>query len=63
MPVQPDLFAANDAPAAPQDLVRISGPAATLSKTQKDFNRLIDRIAGLRAHLAQWLHYPLGNAQ
>jgi len=54
MPVQPDLFAANDAPAAPQDLVRISGPAATLSKTQKDFNRLIDRIAGLRAHLAQW---------
>ncbi len=54
MPAQPDLFAANDAPAAPQDLVRITGPAATLSKAQKDFNRLIDRIAGLRAHLAQW---------
>ena len=56
MPSQPDLFGADaGAPGQPAGgLVRIAGPVAQLSKAQKDFNRLSERIAQLRAHLGQW---------
>ncbi len=56
---QADLFsdtAATDAttPSADLGLVRITGPAAKLNKTQQEFNRLSERLARLREHLVQW---------
>ena len=52
---QPDLFT-DAAPTTGADpgLVRISGPAAKLSKAQQEFNRLSERLARLREHLLQW---------
>lgn len=54
MPDQPDLFAQAAPPGASQDLIRVAGTAATLSKAQMAFNRLSERISRLRAHLQQW---------
>lgn len=54
MPSQPDLFADAAPRQASQGLVRIAGPAAKLSKTQKEFNSLSERISRLREHLVQW---------
>ena len=53
---QPDLFGAEPGAAGQpaEALVRIAGPATRLSKPQKEFNRMVERIGLLRAHLGQW---------
>ena len=63
-PRQPDLFgaapeppgAAHAAPpaTAPGTLLIMPGPAAKLSKPQRDFNRLTRRLQQLRDHVAAW---------
>lgn len=37
-----------------QALVRIAGPAASLRKAQREFNRASERLAALQQHLAVW---------
>ena len=49
-PRQPDLFG----PAAGTDVLRVPAGATPLSKAQKEFNRLTQSVAELRAHVAAW---------
>lgn len=62
-PKQPELFDAFPEPAGAASgnragpagaMVHIGGPAARLSKAQKDFNRASDKLRRLHEHLAAW---------
>jgi hypothetical protein len=55
---QPSLFPENDPTIAqPLALVSVPGSAATLSKGQKRFNKLIADIQAQRLLLAQWREF------
>lgn len=45
---------AGEAAAPGAALLKVAGPAATLTKAQKEFNRVSARVAQLRDHLAAW---------